>query len=102
MTWFGKAVPYPAIDTHVDGQYEKTERDLHFLGERRGIDNGNNVVLNKTGFIAGRATLLTKPVLDGSERTKPTSKLDQGCPQDSREVEPDTPFPLEYQEPAQH
>ena len=98
----GEAIPYPGIDTQVDGQYEKTERDLHFLGERRGVDNGNNVVLNKTGFIACCATRLAKPILDGSKRTKPTPKLDQGCPQDSRDMNKSPPMPPEYQQPPKH
>ncbi len=75
---------------------------MHFLGKRRGVDNGNNVMLNKTGFIAGRATCLAKPVLNWSQRTKPTAKLDQGRPQDSRDMDTGPPFPPEYQEPAEH
>jgi hypothetical protein len=98
----GVAVPYPGVDTQIDGQHENTEGHLHFLCKRRGINNGNNVMFNKTAFIAGRATCLAKPVLDWSQRTKPTSKLDQGCPQDSRDMDTGPPFPPEYQEAAKH
>jgi len=72
------------------------------LGEGRGINNGDNIMLNKTGPITGLIACPAKPVLDWSQRAQPASKLDQGGPQDGRDMDAGPPFRSEHQKTAEH
>ena len=89
-----------SIRRHVDNQHQNPQTYLEPAREAQRIDQRQGVILNKAIRVSDSATHLTKAVLERGEGTDPTTELDPGPPQSTRNMDPRDSRPVEYHHSA--
>jgi hypothetical protein len=90
------------VDAEVQTQYQEAQQYLDVSGESGGIQDRQDVVLDKSTLIRRGAGLSSKGIFQRRQRTNPPGKLDPRAPKCGGYMEVRNPGPAEYEESTKY
>lgn len=88
------------VQDQIQHDDKQAEEDLDLMGESRGIDNGNEIIFDKTRGISFLPRQFAEMVFQGGKGTDIAGEFDIGPPDCSRQVQPGNPRPVQDEKTA--